>query len=163
MSGATAAFLDYLGAKRPELPRIQLYFELSGTVVAAAGKYDLISDWYVVEDVVREVELRLGECYVANVSQAADPILCGMGPRDQMIGRRVLARRRPRADVGRRPLSSPHMSDNRHTSSSLRRLRGRERAGRPRAAGHRLSGPGWGPDRAAHDLGEPCPACRHAR
>jgi hypothetical protein len=63
--GATAAFLDYLGAKRPELPRIQLYFELSGSVVAAAGKYDLISDWYVVEDVVREVELRLGECYVA--------------------------------------------------------------------------------------------------
>ena len=38
-----------------------------------------------------------------------------------MIGRHVLVRRRPRTDVGRRPLSSPHMSDNRHTSSSLRR------------------------------------------
>jgi hypothetical protein len=65
VSGATAAFLDYLGAKRPELPRIQLYFELPSTLVGAACKYDIISDWYVVEDVVREVELRLGECYVA--------------------------------------------------------------------------------------------------
>ncbi len=119
--GATAALLDYLGAKRPELPRIQLYFELSGTLVAAAGKYDLISDWYMVEDVVREVELRLGECFVATRPRTAGPVPRRMGPRDQMIGRYGPVRRRPPTDFVRRPLSSPQMSGNRHRSSSFRR------------------------------------------
>ena len=61
---ATAALLDYLEAKRPELPHLQLYFETPEAQVAAADKYDIESDWYEVDQVVREVELRLSKCYL---------------------------------------------------------------------------------------------------
>ena len=61
---ATAALLDYLEAKRPELPHLQLYFVTPGALVEAAGRYDIDSDWYEVVDVIHEIERRLSEYYV---------------------------------------------------------------------------------------------------
>ncbi len=45
---ATAAFLEYLEAKRPEVPHIQLYFVTPDALVDAASKYDIERDWYEV-------------------------------------------------------------------------------------------------------------------
>lgn len=61
---ATAAALEYLEAKRPELPQLQLYFVTPQAMVDAASKYDIESDWYEADQVVHEVELRLSEHYV---------------------------------------------------------------------------------------------------
>ncbi len=60
---ATAALFDYTEAKRPDLPHLHLYFETSWALVSAANNYDLDSDWYEVDQVVGEVELRLSESY----------------------------------------------------------------------------------------------------
>jgi hypothetical protein len=60
---ATAALLDYLEARRPELPYLQLHFQTADALVDAAGKYDIDSDWYEVEQIIGEVELRLSEYY----------------------------------------------------------------------------------------------------
>ena len=60
---ATAALLDYLEAKRPEVPHLQLYFVTPDALVDAASKYDIDSDWYEVDQVIDEVELRLSRSY----------------------------------------------------------------------------------------------------
>jgi len=65
VSDATAALLDYLQAKHPQVPHLQLYFVTPAAVVVAAGKYDIDSDWYQADHVIDEVERRLSERYVA--------------------------------------------------------------------------------------------------
>ena len=62
---ATAALPDYLAAKRPDVPHLQLYFATPDGLVTAASKYDIESDWYEAGQVIDEVERRLNECYVA--------------------------------------------------------------------------------------------------
>jgi hypothetical protein len=62
---ARAALLEYLAAKRPEIPHLRLYFATPDALVGAASKYDIDSDWYEVDQVIDEVERRLNECYVA--------------------------------------------------------------------------------------------------
>lgn len=61
---ATAAFLEYLRADRPELPHLRLYFRTPAALVGGAGRYDIDSDWYEADHVIQEVEIRLSECYV---------------------------------------------------------------------------------------------------
>jgi hypothetical protein len=62
---ARTALLDYREAKHPHVPHLQLYFVTPGTVVEAADKYDIDSDWYEADHVIKEVERRLNERYVA--------------------------------------------------------------------------------------------------
>jgi hypothetical protein len=62
---ATAALLDYLEARRPQVPYLRLYFVTPDALVDAASKYDIDSDWYEVDQVIDEVERRLSEGYVA--------------------------------------------------------------------------------------------------
>jgi hypothetical protein len=62
---ATVALLDYLEARHPQVPHLQLYFVTPAAVVVAAAKYDIDSDWYRSDHVIDEVDRRLNEGYVA--------------------------------------------------------------------------------------------------
>jgi len=62
--GATAAFLDYRGAERPQRPYIRLYLQTADDLVTAADANDITGDWHKVGQVIREVERGLSEQYV---------------------------------------------------------------------------------------------------
>ncbi len=64
VSGATAAFLDYRAAERPERPHILLIFETPEASVAGAGSDDLGCDCWDVVQVISVIERRLSEHYV---------------------------------------------------------------------------------------------------
>jgi hypothetical protein len=62
--GATAAFLDYHAAERPEPPQILLIFETPEESVTGAGPDDFGCDCWDVIQVISVIERRLSEHYV---------------------------------------------------------------------------------------------------
>jgi hypothetical protein len=64
VSGATAGFLDYRAAVRPERPHILLILETPDESVAAARPEDIECDWWDVTQVIGVIERRLDDHYV---------------------------------------------------------------------------------------------------
>jgi hypothetical protein len=64
VSGATAAFLEYRAAERPERPHILLIFEKPEGSVAGAGLDDLGCDCWDIVQVITVIERRLSEHYL---------------------------------------------------------------------------------------------------